>query len=154
MSDTQTPTPRTDASDLYDYQTAVETCRQLERDLAAASAATDQIKRRIFGEHYEANRNEDAVAAVAHVMQQLDASRAECARLRCSLITFGSHKVGCNVYRHGRPCNCGFGDVAYPRAALSAPTEPNIPDETRASRSLQPIVGGTDQEDRPCQGNA
>jgi hypothetical protein len=42
----------------------------------------DQIKRRIFGDHYEANRNEDAVASVAHVMQQLDASRAECARLR------------------------------------------------------------------------
>ena len=38
-------TPRTDAADLYDYQTAVEVCGELERELANAIAERDSEKR-------------------------------------------------------------------------------------------------------------
>ena len=41
MSDT----PRTDAADLYDYQTAVEVCGELERELANAIAERDSETR-------------------------------------------------------------------------------------------------------------
>ena len=41
MSDT----PRTDAADLYDYQTAVEVCGELERELANAMAERDSETR-------------------------------------------------------------------------------------------------------------
>ena len=40
-------TPITDAADLYDYQTAVDTCRQLERDLAAMTAERDDRQRTV-----------------------------------------------------------------------------------------------------------
>ena len=39
MSDT----PRTDAADLYDYQTAIEVCGQLERELAVARKGLEAV---------------------------------------------------------------------------------------------------------------
>ena len=49
----------------------------MERALASANATIESIKRRIFGERYAQNRNERADMAVAHVLQQLDAARAD-----------------------------------------------------------------------------
>ena len=40
MSDT----PRTDAADLYDYQTAIEVCGQLERELAVARKGLEAVE--------------------------------------------------------------------------------------------------------------
>ena len=40
MSDT----PRTDAADLYDYQTAIEVCGQLERELAVARKGLEVVE--------------------------------------------------------------------------------------------------------------
>ena len=47
MSDT----PRTDAADLYDYQTAIEVCGQLERELAVARKGLEAVESLINESH-------------------------------------------------------------------------------------------------------
>ena len=82
---------------------------ELERDLTAARERADLAHAQVI----DLARRYDVQAT------DLAAARAEVVRLRESLITYGSHKIGCNVYHNGRPCNCGFGDAAYPRVAMS-----------------------------------
>ena len=47
MSDT----PRTDAADLYDYQTAIEVCGQLERELAVSRKGLEAVESLINESH-------------------------------------------------------------------------------------------------------
>ena len=44
-------TPRTDAADLYDYQTAVEVCGELERELAVARKGLEAVASLIAESH-------------------------------------------------------------------------------------------------------
>lgn len=46
-------------------------------DQTVVGSLSERILRRIFGDRYDANANEDAEMAVAHVMQQLDTARAQ-----------------------------------------------------------------------------